>query len=313
MADDLSGERFDELVTRVLAPIVLGGQVRPVRPFGARLARVIGQQRTITDAALRSSLDVARVRRARLIAPVDTVEPLGEADFALAAGLNDLLQATNHELGGLFTRGRHARLIGSVAELCRLVAAPRTIGEALSRYSTFCRVLELSRTDTHVSWWTGSASFRGQRPPPRLLLWPSFRRVSVNESRVALKDMCKGLMSASEDLFFEALGLWLSRTPLSDLGSVTRQCPQFAWSPSTLSLVATPPGRTLAWRLLAGKPAAEVVPALERATKQIAPAANEARAIAEAFLKEVTEGFAALEEQRGRPRAGREGQAGKAG
>lgn len=299
MDDDASSERFHELVEHVLAPLVLGGPLRPVRPFGARVAFSIGDQRAIADSDLRTKLDVARVRRARLIAPVDALEPIGRLDFALAAGLNDLLQATNHEIGGRLLRGRYGKLLASVVELCRSISGPRSVAEALSRHATFCRVLELVRTDTSVAWWTGSASFRGQKPPSRLLLWPSLRRVTIDERRVALPEMCHGLSGAPEDVFCDALARWLSCSPLTDIGSLTRSSPVFSWSSPSLSLVATAPGRTLAWRLLADKPRASALASLERATKAIPPEAIEARHVAEAFVKEVSEGWKALDEARG--------------
>jgi hypothetical protein len=297
--DDASSERFHELVEQVLGPLVLGGQLRPVRPFGARIAFAIGDQRHIADSDLRTRLDVARVRRARLIAPVDSLEPPSRHDFALLAGLNDLLQATNHEIGGRLLKGRYGKLLGSVVELCGVIPGPRSVAEALSRHATFCRVLELVRTDTSVAWWTGSASFRGQRPPSRLLLWPGLRRVTIDERRVALSDMCQGLLGAPEELFCSALARWLSRSPLTDIGSLTRASPQFSWSEPSLSLVATAPGRTLAWRLLVDKPKAAAMASLERATKAIRPEAAHARQVAEAFVKEVSESFHALDEARG--------------
>jgi hypothetical protein len=303
--DEASPARFHELVENVLAPLILGGPLRPVRPFGARLAFSIGEQRHVADSDLRTRLDVARVRRARLIAPVDTLEPLGRHEFALAAGLNDLLQATNHEIGGRLLRGRYSKLLASVIELCRSIPAPHNVAEALARHAAFCRVLELVRKDTSVAWWTGSASFRGQRPPSRLLLWPGLRRVTIDERRVPLSDMCQGLSGGSEELFCQALGRWLSCSPLTDLGSLTRSSPVFSWSSPSLSLVATAPGRTLAWRLLVDKPKAAVLASLERATKALAPAPQGARDVAEAFVKEVTEGWKALDEARGATAAGK--------
>src|SRR5262245_16300704 len=106
MARDPLAARFDALATQVLAPLILGGKVEPVRPFGP-VALVVGTGRSLNDVDLRSRLDVARVRVARLIAPVDTLPPLSVADFALAAAFNDLLQLTNHELAGPLTRSRY--------------------------------------------------------------------------------------------------------------------------------------------------------------------------------------------------------------
>ena len=284
-------ERFDELTTEVLAPLVLGGQLRPVRPFGVEMALMVGAGRSITDADLRSRIDVARVRVARLIAPVDTLPEPSSYDWALCAALNDLIQVTNHELGGALTRGRHLRLLGSVMALCDRIPPPRTIGAALSRHATFARVLECVRTDSTVSWWTGQASFRGQAAPGRLLAWPRLRNVQVDARRVSLTDMIEGIPGVSEEEFARAVRLWLSRTPLTDIGTLGRRSPAFVWSEPAIALIATAPGRALAYRLLARQGREITLAVLARAAKEIPESAGEARAICEAFAGEVAEGL----------------------
>src|SRR6185437_14080793 len=68
--------RFDELCRAVLSPLVLGGEVHPVRPIGADLGLLLGKGRLLENVAepearpgvpaenLASSISVARVRRA---------------------------------------------------------------------------------------------------------------------------------------------------------------------------------------------------------------------------------------------------------
>jgi hypothetical protein len=305
VADDAAGHRFDELVRDVLGPLILGGRVNPVRPFGPALAFRLGEGRSITDSDLRSRLDLARVRRARLIVPVDVLPDISPAEISLAAALNDLLQATNHEIGGRFTRGRYGRLLLGVGDLCEHIPSPETALEAVARHATFARVLELTRTDTTVSWWTGKASFRGQPPPSRLLAWRSLRRVNVDEHRVGLADMCQGFTGADERGFCDTLGLWLTRSPLTDIATLTRRAPPFGWSPSTLSIIAAPPGRTLAFRLLTrGGSATAVAAALTRAAGEIPAAFGREKILAEEFAAEVIAGFKAMEEQRARPEPG---------
>jgi hypothetical protein len=293
MADDL-GQRCEELAHRVLAPLVLGGPVQPVRPFGGRLGLSLGIEREILDLDLRSRLDVARVRRARLLAPVDALPPLDEDDWAVLAALNDLLQLTNHHLGGPFTRGRYGRLLANVHFLCERIPAPRDIHAALSRHATFGRALELARIDSTVSWWTGSARFRGAAPPGRLLAWRDVRRVQVDARSVALADMALGISGLSADDFSDILGLWLTRSPLTDLASAARQAPPFGWSASTLALIATAPGRSLAFRVLCRQPADVAALVLDRAALCVPAAYEEARALAEAFAAEVKAGRKAV-------------------
>ncbi|MFT3771962.1 MAG: hypothetical protein QM820_41680 [Minicystis sp.] len=281
MDDAALGARCEELAQAVLAPLVLGGPVHPVRPFGGPLGLRCGVDRRLADADLASRLDVARVRRARLLAPVDTLPELDEADWALLAALNDLLQLTNHNLASAFTRGRYARLVSNLRWLCERIPAPRDVAGALARHATFARALELSRTDATVSWWTGSARFRGEPPPARLLAWRELRRVRVDARKVPLADMSAGVSGVSPDDYADLLALWLGRTPLTDLATATRSSPLFAWSASTLSLVATPPGRSLALRALARQPAETVLGVLTRAAEQVPPRLEEARRLAE--------------------------------
>jgi hypothetical protein len=293
-------ERCEELAHELLAPLVLGGPARPVRPFGGALGLRLGIGRRIVDADLATRLDVARVRRARLLAPVDTLPELDEGDWAVLAALNDLLQLTNHNLAGPLTRGRYARVLVNLRWLCDRIPAPRDVLGALSRHATFARALELARTDSAVSWWTGSARFRGERPPARLLAWREVRRVRVDEKRVLLADMPLGVTGLSPSDFTDVLAQWLTRTPLTDLATATRASPNFAWSASTLALVATGAGRMLAFRGLAGEAAEAVDAALTRAANQIPAGYEDARSIALRFQAQVAR---ELREIRGEPDA----------
>jgi hypothetical protein len=298
----LLAERCDELARDLLAPLVLGGPVRPVRPFGGPLGLRLGETgegtRHIADADLGTRLDVARVRRARLLAPVDTLPDFDEGDWAVLAALNDLLQVTNHHLGGPLTRGRYPRMLANLRWLCERIPAPRDVLGALSRHATFARSLEVARTDSAVSWWTGSARFRGEPPPARLLAWREIRRVHVDARRVPLADMPIGVAGVSLTDFADVLALWLTRSPLTDLATATRQAPPFAWSAATLSLVATGPGRMLAFRALAGEPPDAVSAVLSRAAAQVPPGYEEARSLAVGFAAQVASGF---QQRKGEP------------
>lgn len=297
MDDAALAVRCDELAHAVLAPLVLGGPVHPVRPFGALLALRCGHERGLADADLGTRLDVARVRRARLLAPVDALPDLDEGDWALLAALNDLLQLTNHNLASALTRGRYACLGENLRWLCERIPAPRDVAAALARHATFARALELSRTDATVSWWTGSARFRGESPPARLLAWRELRRVRVDAKKIPLADMVLGVPGISPDDYTELLALWLTRTPLTDLATATRTSPAFAWSASTLSLVATPAGRALALRALARQPVDAVIATLGHAAKLVPGKLEEAKRLAEAMAA-AAEGLVALDEDR---------------
>jgi hypothetical protein len=239
--------RAEELFSRVIAPLVVGGALSPVRPIGARLAARFGTHRVV-DTALLASVDATRLRVARQLLPVDELPELDAAEWALSAALNDLLQLTHHELTGALSRSRRARLAEALDASLASVPAATTLGQALARHATFSRVLELSRTDTEVSWWTGRAAFRGQPPPRRLVAWPSVRQVAITPTRVRLAGMAKDLRDLDPTRYDALLGALLAKTPLTDLATATRSAPAFAWSPATLGLIAAPMGRTLALR-----------------------------------------------------------------
>jgi hypothetical protein len=248
----------------------------------------------MVDTDVRSRIEVARVRRARLVAPVDTLPELDASDWAIAATLNDLLQATNHELGGLFTKGRYTRLLQCVHSVCWQIPHPRDVGVVLARHATFARVMELVRTDTSVSWWTGSASFRGVDPPKRLLLWQGLRRVHVDTKSVPLSEMGEGLPAPVGEGFLGALSVWLSCSPLTDIACVTRTSPLFSWTPSTIALVGVAPGRTLAFRVLSRLRLEAVKNALERARSKLEPSLASYQPVVDEFTRDALSGLAEL-------------------
>jgi hypothetical protein len=119
--------------------------------------------------------------------------------------------------------------------------------------------------------------------------------VQVDATRVPLAEMPAGLVGVSADEYHELLALWLTRSPLTDLAECSRKAPLFGWSASTLSLIATAPGRTLAFRAVSRLPAShKVAQVLLRAAKQIPEKFEEARELAQRFAAEVSLGLKAL-------------------
>lgn len=277
MAVHLS-ERLEGLAHGVLGPIVLGGKVRLVPPIGPALALELGAGRRIVDDDLRARVDVARVRQARLIAAIDVLPDLSPVEWAMAAAMNDLLQATNHLLSGVLRRGRHAKLLGAVEQLIAALPRPRTTFDLITRHATFARVFELRRTDTLVSWWAGSRAFRGETPPPRLFSMRELRRVTSSSRQIPLAQMSEGLSEVRGASFQGLLRAWIAKSPLTDLATMAREAPQFVWSKETLELIGFPIGRTLALRVAARLPPQAVVTALRTANALLPEGPLRARA-----------------------------------
>jgi hypothetical protein len=263
-----SVELAERLFASVLAPLVLGGVVRPAHPIGARAALALMDSGAPPgDSDLASRVDLVRVAQARRLAPIDTVEEPTGAEWALAAVFHDLLQATNPSW---IRKSAPRRLLDLAVLTLERVPPPVSAREALSRHTWFARLLDVRRHDTAVSWWVGSQEFRGKPPPKRLLLWSDLRRVSVETSERSLTELLGHGGAAQHAAAFEAaLGRLLRATPLTDLATCARGSPPFAWTQETLALVRVPIAQTLALRAASLAPVEEADAALGRATREL--------------------------------------------
>lgn len=285
MAVDPSRVAHD-LFEGVLAPLVLGGPIVPGHAIGARTALALTEElgKGAVDDDLLARVQLARVRRARRLVPIDRLRPPSSDEWALGAALHDVLQATNPGFDGALRRSSARRLLELAATTIERVPPPAHVGEALSRHTWFARAGEIHRTDTRVSWWTGSDLFLGVDVPARLTAWPELRRVSVDRSRRPLLELSP--LAVERDRLVEVVAAWLARSPLTALATCTRGAPRFEWDPGTLALVASPLGRTLALRTVARLDVARVDAALGDATRRLVEHEKDAAAPAHALLAE---------------------------
>jgi len=239
----------DQLVEQVLLPLVVGGELKPLLPIGARLALDLAGHSLVAGGEAAVELERARLTAARRLCAVDRVEAPSAGEWLLAFALNDLLQTTNPDLEGVLDQDRPERLLEMVGQVIRQAGAPQTVGDALGRHASFSRVGELARIDTHVSWWVGHADFRGAEPPGRLLAWPKLRRVHESKQSVPLGDMAPTDADWSGS-WHAMLGHWLAASPLTDLATLDRESPPFVWRGAALGLLQSDPGLTLAYRVL---------------------------------------------------------------
>ncbi len=254
------------LYERFLAPLVTGGDLTPGPAIGARAALSLDGGLAGVDPDLVSRVNVARVRMARRLVAVDVLEGPSPAEWGLAAALHDMVYALHPDLTGVLHRSAPDRLLDFAAQVVGRTPPAASLAEALSRHTFFARAFDLQRTDTLVSWWTGSRRFLGTAPPPRLLAWPELRRVQTAEVEVPLADLPDALGAARRERFRRVLSEWLEKVPVTDLATCTRPFPTFAWTGAALGLFATPHGRVLGLRALALGPPLAVDAALGRAT-----------------------------------------------
>ncbi|HEY8074279.1 MAG TPA: hypothetical protein VIF62_09220 [Labilithrix sp.] len=270
MAKDDPQALAERLFTTFLAPLVLGGPMTPGKPFGGKNALMIGDGRAPSDADTLSQTQLARVRVARKLAPVDLFEgaPSG-AEWAIAATIHDLVQATHPGFDALFRRSGPARILMVIEKTLERVPPPVNVGDALSRHSWFSHFLEIARTDVEVKWWTGSQTFLGTEPPSRLLAWPEMRRVQQTKTPRPLMDLPTAGSAVDVSRFSGIVETILTKTPLTDIATSDRATPAFRWTHENLSLCATRNGRTLVLRALAPMPEKPVDAALGRATRAL--------------------------------------------
>ena len=289
-ADIEVAARAQDVYAGVLAPLVIGGALRPVRPVGPELAREIaglaGVVRPV-DSALFDAVNAARSRRARQLLPVDPMPLPGPDEWLLLCALSDFLQVSNPQLPGVFTATRPMKLLDAVGKTLDRVEPPTTIIACLSRHATFAQLLRVTRIDTTVRWWTGSAVFRGTPPPRRLLAWGELRRVRTEAVTVTLEGLSAHASPVvARDRYLAQLVRFLHASPLTDLSSAGRDEPAFRWSGPSLSLVGSRTGARLVRRALGGA-GSRADAALERATRALElNARTEAAAVASRFLDE---------------------------
>ncbi|MCU0690540.1 MAG: hypothetical protein MUF54_03995 [Polyangiaceae bacterium] len=282
-----------DLFERVVKPLVAGGQLSPPEPIGPDDALPVAESlaansRTSTHACW---VDVARVRRARLLVPIDTLPWVGRDEALMAVMLNDMLLGVDPELGSLLApkRCQHVldgvlRMLGTSGEQ-PMLGPPATLGDALVRHATFGMLWSLQRTDTKVTWWCGGAKFAGRRPPSRLMLWPRVRRVASRTDAVTLADMAGEHAELQARMAACMQGL-MRLTPLTDLAAAGRTQPPFVWSGPLQALLLTHEGYTLATRAARAEWSDRTMPALKKAAAGLS-ASPAVRSAMKCFLQEL--------------------------
>ena len=271
MAKDDPQTLCERLFSTFLGPLVVGGTMLPGKPFGGKNALLLGDHRAPTvDAELLSRTGLARVRVARRIAPVDLFEPAPTGhEWALAAVLHDLVQTTHPGFDAVFRRSAPKRILDVIERTLERIPPPVNVGDALSRHTWFSRMFELARTDIDLRWWTGSERFLGTEPPKRLTRWRDVRRVTETRTPRPLMELPTNGSAVDPQRFAWASETFLKKTPLTDLATLDRAAPLFAWSHENLALASTRAGRVVVGRSLGLLPQRAVDAALGRATRHL--------------------------------------------
>src|SRR4051812_11298005 len=112
MAKDDPQALCERIFDTFLGPLVVGGTMRPAKLVGGKNALGIGPYRAPSDVDLLSRCELARVRVARRLAPIDTLHAApDESEWALAAVLHDLVQSTHPGFDATFRRSGPKRIL----------------------------------------------------------------------------------------------------------------------------------------------------------------------------------------------------------
>ncbi|GAB4528377.1 MAG: hypothetical protein Tsb0020_45560 [Haliangiales bacterium] len=225
-------------------PLVAGGELRIGRPISLAEAEHLGQDLPHASAPL-VEIDEARaaVLSELIVRPPALV--LDADEVYLAAALYNVLFLVHPEVDGV-TLGR--RGLSRVAETARRLAAQpltRSRRAILARHALLHNVFDVARADIRVSWWTGSAEFRGQAPPTRLVAWRDLRRVREETEWATYAD----LMNSDEAT--PVMAILMRRSPLTQLLSAHPQAPALHWEDAVFLLRDPELARAICYRALA--------------------------------------------------------------
>ncbi len=232
-----------EFLDQFVLPLVRGGQLLVRDPIDAEELQALIDGLAHASEALVAVDDArAEVLSELVVRPPALV--LDAEELQLAAALHDVL-FLSHPRAGSWATGSGA--LRRVAEAARRFGSVPMTGDrtrVLARHGLLHGVFTIRRTDTKVSWWTGSATFLGQRPPPRLTAWPNMRRVQVETTLSGVQE----LFSLPEAA--PVLSAMLRRSPLTLLLAGPDAVVPVHWEEAVFLLRDAELARALAYRAL---------------------------------------------------------------
>jgi hypothetical protein len=207
-----AGETLQRFSATFGVPFLLGRRCIVADPLGKTGLDHIRHGLSV-DVALKDACD-AQFVEAALLCDV-TPAPFDEDTATLLYAAHELF-ATTHPQATAFYARTH---LFAAAAAAAVGALPRTLdpGRLVTRHLVVRRIFRTLRTDVHVKWWTGNASFYGDEPPQRLMAWPGLRR--VQQSRLTQPLWRLALQGGDEDLRTARLALMVA---LLDASPLTR-------------------------------------------------------------------------------------------
>lgn len=278
----MAARSVEEFLDGFALPLVKGGATRVGKPISA--PELIEMARQLPHAGPSvEAVDEAREIVVSELVPRPPPMLFEDDDLSLVACVHNLLFLSHPRADAWTVTNRTRRKILEASQAMVEVPLARNSRQALARHGLLHNLFELSRIDTKLTWWTGSASFLGQTPPGRLMAWRSVRRVR-SETEMADFDELLGTSEVAP-----MLGSLLRRSPLTRILSPSKEGPPLVWEDAVFLLRDAELARAIAYRAIGKAEPADVagIPArLAAAYEQMLerqPAEADVRAVT-AFL-----------------------------
>lgn len=271
-----------EFLDRFVHPLVAGGDLHVGAPLGeAELQQFADDLPHASEALVAVDEARAEVLAELVVRPPALVLDVDE--LALAAAVHDVLFLVHPRVDSWIVTGGAIKRVIDTAQAFAARPLSTNRRKVLARHALLHNVFDITRPDVTVSWWTGSATYFGQRPPHRLTSWKSVRRVREETSLASFEELLATPESAP------VIGTLLRRSPLTLLLTTHPAAPALHWEDAVFVLRDPELARAVAYSSLRGVEPKTIVSAPARfaaAFEQMLernPAPADVRAVA-AFL-----------------------------
>ena len=153
----MAGRELEALLDRFVLPLVKGGELAVGRPIA------VDELRTLEEQIPHASEKVVEVDDARTDVLADlVVRPpslVFDADeLSLAAAVHNLLFLVHPRADSWSVSGSARKKVLETAQGMAARPLSQSRSRVLARHALLHNVFDLTRVDTKVSWWTGSAT-----------------------------------------------------------------------------------------------------------------------------------------------------------
>jgi len=241
----MSKRTVQQFLQMFVVPFVRGGDIHVSQPVDA------DELRRFEDDLPHASVEVVQVDEARTDVLAELVvdpPPLvfEEEELRLAVAVHNLLFLAHPRIDSWLVTHRALARVTQFTSECAAQPLTRRPRRVLSRHGLLHNVFDLTRRDQQVTWWTGKATFLGQKPPERLMRWRSLRRVRTETTTVDYVE----LFSSTE--MTQVIATLMKRSPLTNMLCHHHAAPPLNWEDVVFTLREVDLARALVYASLAG-------------------------------------------------------------